>query len=190
MIDRGFETERTVLRAFEPDDIAAVEDYLNDSDIVGRRYLPWTLRDGIPLSTSQVAGILDEWVKQKAGFALAVETKASGRLIGHAVCEWGWDPHCPSASVVIAPSQQRMRYGSEVLSLLLRFLFLETAAHTVTGWVASWNEPALRFAAARGLAEAGRMPRAGLRDGAYYEQVVFDLLRREWAGREGGRHAA
>lgn len=187
---RSFETERIALRALEPDDTAPLQLYLNDAGILGRRYIPWSVADIAPLSRSQVAAILEEWSKEKSGFTLGVLVKTSGRLIGHATCDGSWDPHSPSVSVVIAPSQQRGGYGSEVLRLLVAHLFLDTPAHTITGWMASWNEPALAFAAAHGFAECGRIPRAGVRDGRYYEQVVVDLLRREWTARQGEPHAA
>jgi RimJ/RimL family protein N-acetyltransferase len=187
---RSFETERIALRALDPDDAAPLHSYLNDSALLGRRYVPWAVRDAEPLSRSDVATILEEWGKEKTGFTLGVLAKASGRLIGHASCEWPWDPHCPSVCVVIAPSEQRAGYGSEVLRLLVAHLFLNTPAHTITGWVASWNEPGLAFAAAHEFSECGRIPRAGLRDGGYYDQVVLDLLRREWAARKGGCRAA
>jgi len=187
---RSFETERIALRALDPDDAAPLHSYLNDDAVLGRRYVPGSVRDAEPLSRSHVAGILEEWGKEKTGFTLGVLAKASGRLIGHATCEWPWDPHCPSISLVIAPSEQRAGYGSEVVRLLVAHLFLDTPAHTITGWIASWNEPALAFAAAHGFAECGRIPRAGVRNGSYYEQVVVDLLRREWTARQGGSHAA
>ncbi|MEN6370234.1 MAG: GNAT family protein [Thermotogota bacterium] len=187
---RSFETERMALRALELEDAASLQSYLNDDAIRGRRYVPGSVRDVEPLSRAQASAILEEWGKEKSSFTLGVLAKASGRLIGHATCEWSWDPHCPSVSVVIAPSQQRAGYGSEVLRLLVEHLFLDTPAHTITGWIASWNEPALAFAAAFGFVECGRIPRAGLRDGDYYEHVLVDLLRREWAAGQGGHRAA
>ena len=187
---RSFETKRLALRALELEDAASFQGYLNDAGILGRRYIPWSVADVAPLSRPQVAAILEEWSKEKSGLTLGVLVKASGRLIGHATCDGSWDPHSPSVSVVIAPSQQRGGYGSEVLRLLVAHLFLDTPAHTITGWMASWNDPALAFAAASGFTECGRIPRAGLRGGAYYDQVVVELLRREWAARKGGCRAA
>jgi RimJ/RimL family protein N-acetyltransferase len=190
MAGRSFETERMALRPLDTEDSASLQAYLNDDGILGRRYVPWAVRDAEPLSRPQVAGILEEWGKEKSGFTVGIQAKASGRLVGHATCEWRWDPHCPSVSVVVAPSQQRSGHGSEALRLLLEHLFLDTPAHTVTGWIASWNEPALAFAAAHGFVESGRIPRAGLHNGAYFEQVIVALLRREWAARQGDRRAA
>jgi len=187
---RSFETERVALRALDLEDAASLQGYVNDEGILGRRYIPWSVADVAPLSRPQVVAILEEWSKEKSGFTLGVLAKASGRLIGHATCDWSWDPHSPSISVVIVPSQQRGGYGSEVLRLLVAHLFLDTPAHTITGWIASWNDPALAFAAAGGFAECGRIPRAGLRGGGYHDQVVVDLLRREWAARKGGCRAA
>jgi RimJ/RimL family protein N-acetyltransferase len=111
-------------------------------------------------------------------------------LLGHAECDWGWDPHNPSLSVVIAPGRQRQGYGAEVLGLLFSYLFDHTVAHSVTCWIADWNEPARRFAASRGFQEAGRMRRAGIRQGQYFDVMVMDLLRPEWTQPGGGAHAS
>ncbi|MGD9676027.1 MAG: GNAT family N-acetyltransferase [Candidatus Bipolaricaulia bacterium] len=182
---RGYETERTVLRALEPEDAVPIQAYLNDAGLIGCRYLPGPVQDIAPVSRAQATAAIEAWGKTQAGFTLGIEAKALGRLIGHASCDWSWDPHCPSLAVVIAPSQQRAGLGSEVARLLLEVLFCETPAHTVLGWLTSWNATALAFAAAQGFSECGRIPRAGLRDGAYYDDVVVDLLRREWLACRG-----
>jgi RimJ/RimL family protein N-acetyltransferase len=111
----------------------------------------------------------------------------SGELIGHAEMEWGWDPHCPGVSIVIAPGLQRKGYGSQVMQLLLRYLFESMPAHSLSCWVAEWNTEARAFLKFHGFQESARMRRAGIRQGAYFDMVVTDLLRSEW---EGGRDAA
>jgi RimJ/RimL family protein N-acetyltransferase len=80
--------------------------------------------------------------------------------------------------------------GSEVVRHLVAYLFENTPAHNVSGWVSSWNEAGLAFAKAEGFSESGRIPRFGIRDGAYYEAVIVDLLKTEWRESERGRHGA
>jgi RimJ/RimL family protein N-acetyltransferase len=58
-------------------------------------------------------------------------------------------------------------------------------AHNTTTWVAAWNAPALAFATRHGFRQAGRLRRAGIRHGAYYDLVILDMLRSEWPV-EGG----
>ncbi len=190
MSSPGFCTEQVLLRAFEPGDVSSLHAYLNDPALAGRRYLPEGFSDLAPLSMRQVEGVIEQWQKETESWTLAVLENASGELVGHARADWEWDPHCPSACVVIAPAQQRRDFGSAALALAVAFLFEQTPAHVVSAWMASWNEPALTFARANGFTEAGRRPRGGMHGGAFYSEVAFDLLRTDWASRKGSYRAA
>ena len=188
MADALFEGRLIRLRAFEPGDAAVVESYLNHPALQGRRYIPWSFSDTLPLSGSQVADIIQKWGATEKGLALAVAQKAGGQVVGHAECDWDWDPHNPTVSVVIDPARQRQGHGGEALALLLRYLFGFTPAHSVSCWIADWNREGRRLAAQHGFHDAGRLRRAGLWHGAPFDLVVMDLLRREWqaAPCEGG----
>jgi RimJ/RimL family protein N-acetyltransferase len=185
-----FEGERWVLRALEPTDAVALQAIWNEASILGRRYLPWGIPDIAPMSRAQVDAALEAWSKEKRAMTLGIALKSTGDLVGHAVCNWHWDPHCPWVSLVIASGQQRQGLGSEVLRTLLAHVFERTPAHTVHGGMAGWNVEGLAFALANGFTECGRVPRAGLRDGAYYDDIFVDLLRREWAVMGGEVDAA
>lgn len=185
-----FANERLALRALEADDVEAMHAYLNEPAMIGRRCIPWAMRDTAPLSRRQVAEIIESWSKEKKAFTLGIEPRATGELVGHAQCFWGWDAHCPTVSVTVAAAHQRNGIGSDVLRLLLEYLFGNTPAHNVNGWVAGWNDPGLAFARTQGFAESGRVPRGGIRDGAYYEEVMVDILKREWIGEGGGSDGA
>lgn len=184
-----FESERIALRPFEPEDLPALGHYLNQPDLAGRRYIPWAFPELAPLSQAQVQGILQKWSEAENALNLAVTRLDTQELIGHAECDWDWDPHCPSTSAVIAPAYQRQGYGSEALGLLLRYLFEYTPAHVVACWIADWNQPALQLAAHHGFQAAGRMRRAGIRQGRAFDVIITDLLRSEWEKSGGGRHA-
>jgi RimJ/RimL family protein N-acetyltransferase len=181
MMDSPFHSDRLALRPFEPEDVPALSAYLNRPDLAGRRYVPWDTPELAPLSRRQVEEIYQKWSQREKGLLLAIVRRESGDPIGHAECDWEWDPHCPSMSVVIAPVHQRQGYGSEALALLLNYTFAYLPAHVVTAWMADWNQPARQFAARHGFREAGRMRRVGMRQGRYFDLVVADLLRSEWA---------
>ena len=181
--------EALILRPFEPEDAPALQAYLNHPTLTGRRYLPWSSPDYPPLARQQVGKVIEKWSQTEEGLNLAVVQRDSSQLIGHAECSWEWDPHSPSVSVVIDPAYQRQGFGSQVLSLLLAYLYGYTPAHNVSCWIADWNRPALAFAAHHGFRECGRTRRAGIRQGAYFDVVVMDLLRPEWQQGGGGHHA-
>jgi RimJ/RimL family protein N-acetyltransferase len=181
-----FQTKSLQLRPFEPDDLLALKDYLNHPELAGRRYLPWGTPEDLPLSSQQVEGILHKWGEEDGETHLAIIRSAGPTLIGHAEFGWGWDSHHPYLAIVIAPEHQGRGSGSETLSLLLRYLFENTPAYNVSGWIADWNHAAYRFACKHGFQESGRSRREGLRHGVYYDEIVVNLLRPEWRSHQEG----
>ena len=175
-----FHGNSILLRPFEPEDIATLHNYINHPDLMGRRYLSWGMPDFAPLSKKQVGQVYESWVEDKNALHLAVALKDGEHAIGHAECDWSWDTLCPSLSVVIAPPRQRNGYGSEVMRLLLHYAFECLPGHSVACWAADWNEAGRSFLKARGFTESGRMRRAGLRQGRYFDMITADLLRPEW----------
>ncbi len=53
-------------------------------------------------------GIFENWsdVGPDKGLRLAAVQAETGELLGHANCDWEWDPHTPDLAVVIAPALQ------------------------------------------------------------------------------------
>ena len=179
-----FQSQRVILRAFEPEDLSSLHTYLNHPDLLGRRYLPWGFPDDAPLSKKKLEAVLEKWGKEEDGFNLAVVLQDTQKVIGHAGCDWGWDLHCPDMTLVIDPVHQRQGYGSEVLHILLNYLYEQTPAHNVSVWMADWNHPARQFAEKYGFRECGQWRRAGLRGGAFFDMVQMDILRAEWLARK------
>jgi RimJ/RimL family protein N-acetyltransferase len=190
MTDFAFQGNGVALRPFEPEDVPALEVYLNHPDLAGRRYVPWGFPELPPLARGQVEALYRKWAETKKGLKLAVVQRESGELVGHAGCDWSWDPHCPDVTVVIAPTHQRQGYGSEALSLLLHYLFETTVAHSISGWIAEWNTAGVEFATRHGFRECGRLRRAGVRHGVFFDVIVADMLRREWQPGGGTHHGA
>jgi RimJ/RimL family protein N-acetyltransferase len=198
-----FVGETVSLRPFEPDDAKALREYLNRPDLMGRRHIPWGFPEFLPLTEPQVQGILERWAGEERAIVLAVaahirkqawglsgEASEVSELVGHAEFSWGWDPHAPSVSVVIDPEHQRKGYGTEALQLLLEHLFAFTPAHSVSCWIAEWNEAGLCFAAFNGFQTAGRMRRAGMYHGRPFDLVITDILRPDFQQRQAERATA
>ena len=133
-------------------------------------FYAWTASSGLPFGFGE----------ERDGLYLAIIEKDEGKLVGHALCDWGWDPHSPFIALVIEPARQRQGYGSEILALLPRYLFGQTPAYNISSWAAGWNTPALNFARRHGFRECGRSRREGLYKGKYYDEILVDILRPEW----------
>ena len=180
-----FRNKNIFLRAFEPDDVSVLHAYLNHPALTGRRYIPWSISNDLPLSRAQAEAILEKWAKAEKQFHLAVVARDMEKVIGHANCDWGWDPHCPHISLVLAPDYHRQGYGSEALNVLLSYLFEHTQAHNVGGGMNDWNQAARAFAQEHGFSESGTMRRAGLRNGEFSDWIGVDILRPEWQAVKG-----
>ncbi|MEW6716399.1 MAG: GNAT family protein [Chloroflexota bacterium] len=180
----SFQSKRIFLRAFEKDDLPALHEYLNHAEIIGRRYIPWEISDVLPLSTSDIEKVIAKWAEGEKQANLAIIERTQGELIGHACFSWSWDPHCPDLSLVIAPKYQRKGYGSETLKLILDYLFQNTLAHNVSGWIADWNMPARQFVQKHGFKEVGTIRRDGIRNGKYYNLIQVDILKPEWKAKQ------
>lgn len=175
--------EQVYLRPFEMEDVDALQAYLNHPGLAGQRYLPHGFSEDIPLSSGQTRDVIGQWGNTNNRVHLAVMLRTSEQLIGHAAAYWGWDAHCPGAELVIAPAQQRRKLGSEAFRLLVQWVFDVMPAHNVGVEVADWNVPAQKFLEKHGFQESGRSRREGMRNGKFYDLVLFDILRREWQRR-------
>jgi RimJ/RimL family protein N-acetyltransferase len=178
-----FQTDRLRLRAFEPDDLSALHAYLNYPELTGRRYISWRSPGELPLSKEQVENLLKRWSEREKEFHLAVTFRDDDTIVGHANCDWGWDSHCPEVDLVISPAYQFQGYGTEVLKLLLDYLFNHTPAHSVGSGMASWNQVAFEFAMKNGFTHSGTMRRVGFWDGQFFDWLGVDILRPEWLDR-------
>ncbi len=168
------------LRPFEPDDVSALQSYLNQPGLAGRRYIPDAFPQDLPLSLKQAEAIYEQWSENKEAVTLAVVEKTSQKVIGHITYELTWDAHRGFICLVIAPENQGKGYGSEAFQIALDYIYASTPAHNLNCWVASWNEPGRVFMKHLGFTESGCSRRSGLRDGKYYDMVIYDILRQEW----------
>jgi RimJ/RimL family protein N-acetyltransferase len=168
-------TVDTRLRPVESEDVGAVATLLAHPELVGRR----GLSDDQP-SARSVAAItkaVEPLVDPEFGGAWVVD--ANG-VIGLATAEWWWDAFTPWANVVIGPAHQRHGHGTVAARLLLDHLFGNTPAVLMEYGVPSWDATALSFADSLGGDRVGAKRRVGIRNGHYFDLVVFALARGRW----------
>jgi RimJ/RimL family protein N-acetyltransferase len=169
-----------VLRAFEPEDDAALHEILGDPRLGGRRHLSYKRDPWIAPSRQQTTAVREDWAAREAGMCLAACESDSGEVVGYGMAGWSWNPLCPWINVVVAPDRWREGIGSETAGLLLDFLFGTTVAHVVSATADAWNDEGAAFATALGFQPAGRYRRNGIKDGRFVDSLGFDILRPEW----------
>jgi hypothetical protein len=111
----AFESDRLILRPFEPGDAPALVVLLNHPDLAWAARLPGASTKSC-LSHGQVEKLLGKWCEGRKACTWRGIARQSG-VIGHAELDWGWDRTLPLA--VDRPATSA-RIGS-VLSMLLDY---------------------------------------------------------------------
>ena len=139
-----------------------------------------------PLSAAIVKKQYEKLEKQveedKNLYHFMIRAKEDDRLIGKAVIQWiewtngnAW-VHLGIGSV----DDQRKGYGSQALSMLVRFAFAELNLFRLSARIPEYNEAAIALFSKFGFVEEVRRRQALDRDGRRWDLIVFGLLNSEW----------
>lgn len=167
-------------------------DYEKDPEIESK----WTHNSGFmrmyeinparPLSAAIVKKQYEKLEKQveedKNLYHFMIRAKEDDRLIGKAVIQWvewtngnAW-VHLGIGSV----DDQRKGYGTQALSMLVRFAFAELNLFRLSARIPEYNQAALALFSKFGFVEEVRRRQALDRDGRRWDLIVFGLLNSEW----------
>ena len=139
-----------------------------------------------PMSAAIVKKQYEKLEKQieerKNLYHFTIRTSADDRLIGKALVqrvEWT-NGNCNIRLGIGSAEDQRKGYGTQALTMLVRFAFAELNMFRVTANVAEYNEGAIALAKKLGFTEEVRRRHALERDGRRWDLLVFGLLKDEW----------
>jgi RimJ/RimL family protein N-acetyltransferase len=139
-----------------------------------------------PLSAAMVKkqyeAIEKEMEEDKNLFYFTIRAREDDRFIGKALVEWiDWSNGNGFLRLGIGEADCRRKgYGSQALSMLLRYAFGELNLYRVTAVVPAYNEGAIRLFQKFGFVEEVRRRKALHRDGEFWDIVGFGLLNAEW----------
>jgi len=151
------------------------------------------LKPARPLSPAMVKkqyeAIEKEMEEEKNLFYFTLRAREDDRLIGKALVEWiDWTNGNGFLRLGIgAESDRRKGYGSQALTMLLRYAFGELNLYRVTAVVPAYNAGALRLFQKFGFVEEVRRRQALNRDGRFWDILSFGLLQEEWQALPNGR---
>lgn len=139
-----------------------------------------------PLSPAMVKkqyeAIEKEMDEHKNFFYFTIRAREDDRLIGKALIEYvDWTNGNGYIRLGIGETDHRRKgYGSQALSLLLRYVFGELNLFRVTAVVPAYNEGAMRLFQKYGFIEEVRRRKAMHRDGEFWDVIGYGLLNAEW----------
>jgi aminoglycoside 6'-N-acetyltransferase len=155
-MDIHLETPRLILRPFEDRDTLPFSAYRSDPEIA--RYQGWTapftLKQAVQFISGMKAilpGVPGQWYQS------AIELKSSGELAGDCAFQrLEEDPAQAEIGFTIARKYQGWGYGTEAVSRLLEFLFVDLDLHRVRANCDPNNLASARLLEKVGMRHEGR----------------------------------
>ena len=143
-------------------------------------------RPAYPLAAAEVKKRYEKMEKaaeeSRNDFYFTIRHKEDQRLLGYVRLYWiEWAHGSGNLRMGIGdPAERGKGYGSEALSMLLRYAFHELNLYRVSISVGEDNPRALAFFKRFGFTEEVRRRQALLRQGRYWDVIHLGLLQEEW----------
>lgn len=174
---RGTLIDLIVLRT-DRKSVLIYTNWLNDEEI--RKYTGYNNR---VINFDQV----NQWVNQAHDLEdclwSIVDTK-SRRLVGTCSCRLKRGTKNAIVDICIGEVPDRNRgYGSEAITLMVKFAFEDMNAHRVEVKINSENKVALQCFKAAGFIECGRSHESDYFDGFYSDTITMEILKKDWLSR-------
>jgi RimJ/RimL family protein N-acetyltransferase len=174
------ETERLLLRTFDPSDLEAVMAYHALPEV--QRYLDWKARDRIEVKTALTA-MCREVALNRPGdtLSLAVERQHDGAMIGQVSLRWH-DATAAQAELrfVFSPAFRRQGYAAEAARAAISLGFAEFRFHRVFARCDARNQASARLLKGLGMRLEAHYREHALFQGEWDEELHFAVLDREW----------
>lgn len=173
-------TDRLVLRAHRTDDLDDLAGFHGDPEVV--RFVPWPVRDRAATEeTLRVKLTQARLDAPGAWLVLAVEVRATGRVVGEVLLKWASDQQ-GELGFAFGRDGQGQGYAAEAARAVLRLAFDDLGFHRVTAVVVEGNDASVRLLGRLGFRQEGRHVDAVHFKGAWTTQLVFARLATEWRG--------
>lgn len=172
------QTERLVLRGWEPADAEDIYEYASDPDVAA--YMAWdrhaTLADSQAYLNGQVTNL---YRARELTYALCLRSEP-GRALGGVGVHWRSRQHAVmELGYVLSRAEWGQGYVPEAGRALLRFAFETTPAQRIYAPILSVNTKSRRAAEKMGLSFEGVFRSALELRGQRWDEAVYSVLRAE-----------
>ncbi len=175
-------TERLHLRDFEEDDVLDVHAYASDIEVVRRfPFGPSTIEETRSFIAQTRSLPKDE---PRTIYDLAIALKETDRVIGGCYLKVEGTPE-PTGFIVYLLNRQYwgQGYATEAARALVEFAFVAHGAHRVFTYCDLDNLASARVLEKAGMQREGLIRESDWRRGAWHDEYLYAILRREWQQR-------
>ena len=176
-------TERLRLRPHHEDDLDDLVAFHSLPEVV--RYVPWPVRDREQTRAALHAKLGRDALRAPGEWlVLAVELRATGRVVGEVLLKWDSDvSRQGELGFALHPDAQGKGLGAEAAQAMLRLGFDELGLHRISAVCIAGNERSARLLTRLGMRQEGHLVHSTLFKGAWEDQLVFAVLDAEWRSR-------
>jgi len=173
MLQQPLETQRLIVRRFEPQDGPSVATYASDPVVM-------TYIGEGALTAAQVQAFVEQ-NRQEEAKAFPIIHKKGGQLIGHMVFHPWFAPETYEIGWVLHPAFHGQGYAPEAAQALLHYAFVGLQAHRVIATCQPENRPSHRVMEKIGMRREGHFRQCIYRgEGVWWDEYFYAVLAEEW----------
>jgi RimJ/RimL family protein N-acetyltransferase len=171
--------ERVYLRTYEPGDVETLVRWMNDPDVV--QYL---LADRALYNSLREQDWINRLYTTDTDYVFGICVKTDDALIGsvglHRVDRV--DSFATIGIMIGEKEHWSKGYGAEAIRLAVDYAFRTQNLNRVELETLAHNERAIKCYKKVGFVEEGRMRKRRFKNGAYCDELVMAVLRKDWPG--------
>ena len=175
-------TKRLILRSINSEDAKLIFDYRSNKEVNKyQSWIPATLDEVINFIANKVnseINIADSW------FQFVITLKENNQLIGDLGIHFFEDHSQIELGCTLNQKYQGKGYASESLTAIIKFAFMELNKHRITASVDPRNMQSVNLIESLGFRKEAHFKESYLHNGAWVDDVVYALLRKEYLGTE------
>lgn len=172
--------KKVILRPVKKSDIPLFLQWLNDPEVVQylARYLPLTEVE----EKEWIERVSREQVNGQVIFVIEDKTKKPTKPIGNCgLRNINWKDRVAEFGIVIGEKDYWSKgFGTETAKLLIDYGFNQLNLRRISSTAYEFNKRSIGLHKKLGFKEEGRRRKARFKNGKFWDEVVFGLLKKEW----------
>ncbi|VDC02402.1 unnamed protein product [Peniophora sp. CBMAI 1063] len=176
-----FETERTILRAYEPSDAEKIYEHWNSLEIQDLAFI-----DCAAPRTKKFVEKSAEHIQANDGIFIMVTNKDNGQFIGQfSFTMPSKKNRVGEIGISVVDAYRGKGYGKEILTWVVQHGFRDCGLHRITLGTVEHNTAALALYKSVGFVEEGISREANWVGGKWRGMITLSILEHEWDIEQG-----
>ncbi|WP_352420804.1 GNAT family protein [Proteiniborus sp.] len=170
--------KKVKLRGLKIEDVELAYQYMTESEVL------LNLSPGIPypMTLERERKWFESQIEMEDTYNFSIEDIKTGLYIGGCgINKIDWKNRVATVGIYIGDGDFRGKgYGTEAMSLLIKFIFDQMNINRIQLFVFSFNERAIKSYKKNGFTVEGRLKQSIFRNGKYHDEIIMSILREDY----------